>query len=275
MKTGYCNLKIMKSCSLNQLTFAITKNTLEANEQWIQRILKDLDRNWPNVKTNDKVIIVSSKKNTLNGNATHCKNISDAWRLLSSKKNQFSVVFVCSNNTRLNDIYELVMLMQSLKQELVKPINMIHDEAHNTKEGIPAHRDIIENIILQPIVVSYMPCTASNNSLCCSDNPLWNKDNLEYNAIDYTDFDKTKSTDPNYSSVQEAKQLTFEELSKHVEWKDHKRTEVSREIFMKTTTEYLKKKINDLTTVELEDIDMRRKLEFCQFMKIQQEIKNL
>ena len=88
----------------------------------IQRILKDLDRRWPNVKTNDKVIIVSSKGNTLNGNATHCKNISDAWRLLSSKNNQFSVVFMCSNNTRLNDICELVILVQSLKQYLVKKL---------------------------------------------------------------------------------------------------------------------------------------------------------
>ena len=43
----------MNGISKNQLPLAITKNTLEANQQWIQRILKDLDRRWPNVKTNN------------------------------------------------------------------------------------------------------------------------------------------------------------------------------------------------------------------------------
>ena len=125
-------------------------------------------------------MIISSKSNKINkdlkDNATHCKNITDAWILLS-KKNEFSVIFVCSNNTRINDIYQLTTLLQNLLPELRKNINIIHDEAHNAKEGIPPFRDTIENIILQPIINIYIPCTASNNSIIVEENPLWKKEN--------------------------------------------------------------------------------------------------
>jgi hypothetical protein len=270
LKTGYCNLLIMKASSENQLTIAITKNTLEANGQWIQRILKDLDRRWPSVKTDHKVMIISSKKNTLGGNATHCKNMDVAWRLLSSN-HRFSVIFVCSNSTRMSDILELTTLMQRQRSDLIKNLNIIHDEAHNSKEGVPAHRRIVENIILQPIVNTYIPCTASNNSLVEEDNPLWNRDNLESQAIDYTDFNKVKSSDPDYSSIQDAKRCTFEDLMKHEKWTCHHIQEVSREDFMKCDDKYMKKKEDDLSPREIDDVDKRRKLEFCSFMKHDQE----
>ena len=37
--------------------------------------MKDIQK----VKLNDKIIIISSQTNILNGNATHCKNIDQAW----------------------------------------------------------------------------------------------------------------------------------------------------------------------------------------------------
>ena len=269
-KTGYCNLQIMNSSSKNQLTFAITKNTLEANQQWIQRILKDLDRRWPMIKTDKKVMIISSKKNTLDGNATHCKNISEAWVRFSSN-NDYSVVFICSNNTRMNDVYELIELIPRLSSEYIKEINIIHDEAHNSKEGIPAYRELIENIISKTNVIQYTPCTASNNSICCDDNPLWSKDNLERNSLDYTEYDKTKSSDSNYSSVQDSNLVTFEDLSNNENWTNDTITCVSREEFIKVDPDYKGKKMNDLSEKDIKDIDTRRELEFCQFMKNHKE----
>ena len=276
LKTGYCNLKIMNSFSQNDLTFAIAKNTLEAGGQWQERIFKDLNDRWPNESIKNKVMIISSKKIKINkglkDNATHCKNISDAWMLLG-KKNEFSVIFVCSNNTRINDIYELITLMENMNSDIRKNINIIHDEAHNTKEGIPPHRNIIENIILQPSVNIYIPCTASNNSIILEENPLWKKENIEIKALDYSNYDKTISTDPNYSSIGDAKRYTFEDLSSKPQWINYTIDEVPVDDFMKCDTKYENKNINNLTEKELDDINERRKLEYCQFMKNDQEKK--
>ena len=221
-------------------------------------------------------MIISSKSNKINkdlkDNATHCKNITDAWILLS-KKNEFSVIFVCSNNTRINDIYQLTTLLQNLLPELRKNINIIHDEAHNAKEGIPPFRDTIENIILQPIVNIYIPCTASNNSIIVEENPLWKKENIENKALDYSNFDNTISTDPKYSSIGDAKKYTFEDLSSKSQWIDEKIEEVSMDDFMKCEAKYENKNIDNLSDGEFKDIDKRRKLEYCQFMENDQEIK--
>ena len=116
-----------------------------------------------------------------------------------------------------------------------------------------------------------MPCTASNNSLHCEDNPLWNKNNLEKYALDYTSFDKTKSSDSNYSSTQDAKQISLEELSKHPHWKIYDIKEVSRKVFMDVTPKYKGKDIDELTDKDIDDIDRRRKLEFCKFMENDKE----
>ena len=236
LKTGYCNLKIMNALSKDELTFAIAKNTLEAGGQWQERIFKDINHRWPQENIRDKIMVISSKKKEINKqllyNATHCKNINEAWKLLSDN-NEFNVIFVCSNKTRINDIYELTNLLQNLKPELQKKINIIHDEAHNTKEGIPPFRNTIENIILQSIVNIYIPCTASKGKIIKEDNPLWVDDNLENKALDYTDYDITISTDPQYSSVSDNKKYTFEDLSKKKEWINDTPTEVPIEDFIK------------------------------------------
>ena len=41
-------------------------------------------------------MIISSKKNDLNGNATHCKNLDVAWGFLK-KENNYKIIFICSN----------------------------------------------------------------------------------------------------------------------------------------------------------------------------------
>lgn len=275
LKTGYCNREIINAFSeKNTISVCITKNSLEANEQWLIRLFKELDSRYPHHKLNDKIMIISSKKNTLDGNATHCKNIHDAWSNLK-QENKFKIIFICSNKTRIQDVYEMALSFLNLKPELVKNLRILHDEAHNDKEGIPPYRHIIENILCLDNVLNYMPITASIGNVVCDENPLWKKENLERYATNFTDFDTTKSNDPNYSSISDAKKIIFEGLHASPEWKDYQVDSVSRENFIKIDDKYKDKKITDLSEKDFEDIDNRRKLEFCQFMKNDKEIEAL
>jgi len=275
-KTGICNIHIMNGISKNQLTLAITKNTLEANEQWLKRIIRDIKKNYPTEDISKKIMLISSKKNDLNGNATHCKNMADAWKIISGK-HDFCVVFCCSNSVRLNDILDIVDKMKCIKEEYLKIINIIHDEAHNKEDGIPAFRNTIENIISKPIVDRYIPCTASNNNIALpeSDNPLWTKNHLEKLCFNYTDFNNNISTDEAYSSVQDYNKIFFEDLKKHENWNNEYINCVSRKLFMSVTDEYKNKIFDELSDDKQEDIDNRRYLEFCPFMKNHKEIEAL
>lgn len=231
-KTGYCNMKIINGFSIdNFITVCITKDNLEANEQWLERLYKELDNCFPHTKLEDKIMLISSKKNTLNGNATHCKDMKDAWALLK-RANEFKVIFVCSNKTRIRDILEMSLDFQNLRDSsLRKNIQILHDEAHNTQHGIPAHRDIIENIIVQPNVLYYIPVSASPDSISDDDYPLWLMENLEKEALNYTHFDKTKSTDENYSSCNDSIFLRFEEMKRGPKWRRYGIKQFPLEIF--------------------------------------------
>ena len=274
-KTGICNKQIIISFSeKNTISLCVTKNTLEANDQWLIRLFKELNSRFPRVSLREKIMIISSRKNDLDGNATHCKSISEAWMLLS-KRNNFRIIFMCSNKMRIQNISEITELFKSLKDDMMKNLRIIHDEAHNSKEGIPPFRDVIENIVAQNNVLSYQPVTASNNTIHVDGddcNPLWIRENLENNAINFTEFDNTKSTDPRYSSCSDAIPISLTKLSQKESWKDYGITEISRELFMSVTEEYIGKSEDTLTDAELNDVDKRSKLEFCQFMKCDQEI---
>jgi hypothetical protein len=275
LKTGYCNGQIINGFSeKNTISVCITKNTLEANAQWLSRLFKELDNRFPQVNLNDKIMIISSKKNTLFGNATHCKNMNEAWSHLK-KCNNFKIVFICSNKIRIQDIYEMATSFLNLREELVKKLRILHDEAHNTKEGIPPFRYIIENILLLPNVISYQPITASLGEIGDNENPIWIKNNLEQHAINFTDFDNTKSNDPKYSSISDYEKINFERLKTKEKWQNFNRTDVCRENFIKVDDKYKYKKMVDLTELELNDIDNRRRLEFCQFMVNHKEFEAL
>jgi hypothetical protein len=275
-KTGICNKQIINSFSEeNTISICVTKNTLEANDQWLLRLFKELDNRFPRVSLAEKIMIISSKKNDLDGNATHCKAIGDAWLKLSARNNNFRILFVCSNKSRILDISEITDRFKGLDSDRKRNLRIIHDEAHNKKEGIPPFRDIIENIVAQPMVLSYQPVTATNGSIHLSDddnNTLWYKENLENYAINFTEFDMTKSNDPRYSSCSDAIKISLTSLSKNSSWKDYEITEVSRELFMTVTDEYRGKTVKDLSIEELNDVDRRNQLEFCQFMKANREI---
>jgi hypothetical protein len=232
LKTGYCNLLIINGFSEeNTISICVTKDTLEANEQWLQRLFKELDKRFPHRKLNDKIMVISSKKKELDGHATHCKDINSAWKILK-RPNDIKIIFVCSNKTRISDILDISLDFQNLNISLQKNLRILHDEAHNLKEGIPAHREIVENIILQPNVLSYTPITASNKSLFDLTNPIWIESNCENQALNYTSYDKTKSTDPNYSACSKAIRKTIEELKTSPYWKDFEIDKISQDIFM-------------------------------------------
>lgn len=272
LKTGFCNGQIITGFSEeNTISVCITKNTLEANVQWLIRLFKELDNRYPQVTLEDKIMIISSKKNNLDGNATHCKTMHEAWSHLK-KSNNFKIVFICSNKIRIQDIYEMATSFLNLREGLVKDLRIFHDEAHNIKEGIPPFRYIIENILLLTNVKSYQPITASLGDIVDNDNPIWIKNNLELNAINFTSFDKTKSNDPKYSSISDYDKIKFEDLYKNDSWVDFNQIEVSREHFIKVDDKYRGRKMEELTERDLNDIDNRRKLEFCQFMANHKEI---
>ena len=270
LKTGFCNLEIINGFSEEKtITICITKNTLEANEQWLIRLFKELDNRFPQCKLNNKIMIISSKKNDLNGNATHCKNLDVAWGILK-KANNFKIIFICSNKIRIQNILDILESYNNLIPDLTRDFKIIHDEAHNPKEGIPAYRHIIENILVHPNVISYQPVTASIGIIPTTDNPVWNTKNLEYYAINFTEFDKTKSDNPNYSSISDYIPLSFENLTNI--WIDHDIHCVSREEFIGADLGYANvERVEDLTLEQLKDVDQRRQLEFCQFMKNDKE----
>ena len=221
MKTGICNQRIlftMKS-EENTITICITKNTLEASEQWFRRLLAEIKKRNPNLSLADLVMVVSSKK--VKG-VTHCGNMNDAWSKLSVE-NEFKVVFCCSNGTRINDILDLTTKYNNLIPTLRKNIRIIHDEAHNSNQAIPPNRDVIENILLEENVLSNCPVTASafvkEKGIADEDNPVWNLENLKNNGINYTEFDTIKSDSANYSSCGDAIKYSCEQLKKNPLWK--------------------------------------------------------
>jgi aspartokinase len=317
LKTGYCNLRIINGFSEpNTISICVTKNTLEANDQWLRRLFKELDNRFPHKKIKNKIMIISSIKNDLDGNATHCDSLPNAWKILKTE-NDIKIIFVCSNQQRIADVLELSEDFLNLRASLQKKLRILHDEAHNTSEGVPPFRAIIENIILQPNVLSYTPITASNKTLIDETNPLWNKTNIEKTALDYTNYDKTKSDDPHYSSCSKSIRHTFEDLKTKPGWRDYGITEIPRHIWLEIYTDFYKttgkwpeneliqeirksaqllkssgissdiienideyiKNLETCSKAQLVDkyknIDMerRRQLEFCSFMKMDKEIE--
>lgn len=275
LKTGFCNGQLITGFSeKNTLSICMTKNTLEANAQWLKRLYDALNDRYPNSKLDDKIMIISSKKNDLGGHATHCKNIEIAWSFLK-KENNFKLIFLCSNKKRIQNVLEIAESFLGLTENLRKNLRIFHDEAHNTKEGIPPFRNIIENFILLENVLTYQPISASLGEIVDNSNPLWQKKNLDNYAINFTEFDNTKSENPNYSSISDYEKISIEELQKMDGWEDYGINEITREHFIKTDHKYIGKDISDLSVDEKQDIDRRRQLEFCQFMANDREITAL
>lgn len=235
LKTGLCNRMILNSISeKDTISFCVSKNTIESNTQWIERLLDALKKKYPGTNTSELVMIVSSKKNTLNNRATHCTNILEAQRLILKSNSKYKIIFNCSNKARIYDILYLTELSGRMKEnEGYKKFRIIHDEAHNKNEGIPAYRDIIENILLQDNVITYTPCTATNENLEMEGNFIWDMKSLEKLAINYTkDGYTTKSYDTNYSSCSDAIKIKFEDIESDPKWIEYDINEIPKNRFL-------------------------------------------
>jgi len=261
-KTGLCNMRILANIKNGFLTIAIAKNTLDAKQQWEERLIKSLKEMLPGIALKDIILVISSKKNDLQGNATHCKSVNDAFAHFVS--GNFKIIFVCSNTTRINDILQFLTLYDGLSIEKRVPIDVQQDEAHNVEEGVPSRREAIEHIVMSPYVESYVPVTASYDTLIKESSILWKKANLDGNCIDYTKNSDTVSTSADYSSISDAYQLTFEAMATTPLYVDHGITEFDEATFQEgDSKDYTSWSMKDMKA----DQERRRKLEFCRFME--------
>jgi len=270
-KTGLCNLRILANMRCKKLSIAIAKNTLSAKEQWEGRLIKDLIKEHPNISLKDIILVISSKKNDLNGNATHCKDIDTAFSHYS--RGNFKIIFICSNTTRINDILKFLEGYRNLSNDKQIPIDIQHDEAHNNEEGIPSKRELIEHIIINPFVESYVPVTASYDPIIKDTSHLWKKKNLDTYSIDYTKHSQTLSTSENYSSISDANTLSFEDIVNDDSYTDHNIREFDEATFDEGDNKDYSSWINQATIKA--DKDRRRKLEYHPFMAEEQDACNL
>ena len=51
-------------------------------------------------------------------------------------------------------------------------------------------------------------------------------------ALNYTDYDDTKSDDPHYSSCSKAIQMTFERLKTMPEWRDYSIRKIPKRVLL-------------------------------------------
>jgi hypothetical protein len=284
-KTMLCNIDILTSIELKRFTICITKNTIEANSQWTKRLIKDLKKKFSETPLAKVILVCSSSLNTLDGHATHCKDINYVIANIT-KHSTYRVLFICSNNTRVGDILTLLGSYRGLSMDKRLPIILQYDEAHNAEEGIPSKRETIENILMDPFIERVVPCSASENPIHDDTNPLWQKRNLDKNAFDYTHISAIKSTSQEYSSLHDAIAVNFEDIEMHPEYKEYNTTafnvldfkkvdEFNYVSFIKQHTKayeeegcYCDEQIKIIVEDELKrDIERRRQLEFHPFMK--------
>jgi hypothetical protein len=213
-KTELSCEKILSDIRKNILSVAITKNTLLAGGQFTTRFISRMRKaGYEDMRRH--VMVINSKENNLGGNATHCKNIDEAWSIICDTNNQFKVIFVCSNNTRIKDILVLLERYRFLIQSM-KEIVIHYDEAHNKNEGIPVFRNYVENILLYDFVKELVPITASSGTIFDNENPVWNKENLLANRLNFINQDmvnsKIKSDSPSYSSIRDAIEVDIDDI---------------------------------------------------------------
>ena len=213
-KTELSCEKILSDIKKNILSVAITKNTLLAGGQFTTRFIARMRKaGYEDMRRH--VMVINSKENNLGGNATHCKNIDEAWSIICDTNNQFKIIFMCSNNTRIKDILVLLERYKLLIQSK-KDIVIHYDEAHNKNEGIPVYRNYVENILLYEFVKELVPITASSGTIFDSENPIWNKDYLLANRLNFINQEmvnsKIKSDSPSYSSIKDGIEVDIDEL---------------------------------------------------------------
>lgn len=276
-KTAICNSIILTNLANKISTMCIAKDTLQANQQWFERLLTDLDNAYPG---NDYIVyVISSAKQTyVKRNVKHYNSIDKFITHISSNTSQKPyILFVCSNNTRVCDLKIILDVCVNINYNPL--FDIIWDEAHNKKEGIPSKRSISEFLIIHPRVITFRPCTATPDDLH-EETTLFQLKNLEANALDYTRFNDYKSDSPEYSSLQKATPIYLEELRKSSNYKNYGITHYEKELFKRhykdaKIRKQLENETEDVILEEIErDREYRRRLEYCQFMKRESEFYN-
>ena len=213
-KTQISCEKISSDIQKNILTVAITKNTLLANIQWTTRFIKHMHEIYgEGADLSKKILVISSKKNDLKKNATHCKTLSQAWTEITDSGNAFKVIFVCANSTRIADVCDLLLkfTLPAFNPACLKDVVIHYDEAHNPKEGIPPNRSMVENMLIHGFVKEIIPITASYKPILDTENPIWLKSRIDQNKMNYVtdeiEDSKRKSDDEGYSSIADAKKI--------------------------------------------------------------------
>jgi hypothetical protein len=245
-KTELSCEKILSDITKKILTIAITKNSLLANSQFTSRFVKSmLKAGYTNMSKN--VLIISSDVNTLNGNASHCKNVGEAWIKMCNPNYDIKVIFMCSNNTRIKEISELLDLIENNRCQLKSEFNNIHwDEAHNRTEGIPVYRNYAENILLHSSVKEFIPITASVDTIFDDKNPIWLKANLDKNRLNFINKDMEssmiKSDSALYSSIDDSIKLSVEDEYSEQQYNNNFNESDFKHIYPTSTPEdYIKK----------------------------------
>ena len=278
-KTEILNNIIILNLKNRTNTICLTKNTLEANNQWEKRLISDIkkDEYLNKFKIKETVYIISSKKpkpsNHPNNEPTHCKNIDEFISIITSKENTPYVLFICSNDTRVcKDIPKFLKSYQGIVNRL--PIDLLVDEAHNDKDGITNKKNLFEYILINPYIRRLIPCTATALPLHDNNSILWRKQNLENFAYDYNKNNKIKSDSLEYSSLHDATPIYLEDIRKLTGYTNYNLDEFDDALFrkhFKKSPKYLsimKKDIYEEEKIRLieEQIDYRKKLEFHRFL---------
>jgi hypothetical protein len=271
-KTAICNSRILLNIADGVSSLCIAKDTLTANQQWFERLLNDRDVAYPDHCPAVYVISSSSPKpiHMEKSNVKHYKNIHEFNTHIATTTCQDPyIIFVCSNNTRTINL--LGILDICINQGYRPLFDLIWDEAHNPKEGIPSKRSIAERLIIHPKIRTFIPCTATIDELI-EESTLFQLANLESNAIDYTAFNDFKSDSPEYSSLHKAKQIHLEDLRNDPLYQQYNVTHFDKELFKRhyNETEVRKRMEGAEEDVILEEIELdrerRRALEYHLFM---------
>ena len=184
----------------------------------------------------------------------------------------------------MEDVLELVESYSNLKADLSKKIRIQHDEAHDITSGIPAFRHCIESLLIKLNVLSYTPISASPDTIYDEENPLWNKEHIENNAMDYTKFDDSTSDNPKYSSCKDSVIVDFAKLQKSNHFTDYKIEKIPDSVYdevypekSKKIKELQQKKENEeeeLTLAKEEDNERKSELE-KKIKDLNEEVKYL
>jgi hypothetical protein len=267
-KTEICNNIIMNNILNGVNSICLAKNTLEANAQWNERLVEDLKKRVKH-KIKAYVYVISSKKTSNHANddsPTHCKSINEFIQKITTNNLPW-ILFVCSNNVRVcQDLPKLLASYEGFVNKYL--IDIIPDEAHNSKEGITNRKNLFEWLIINPYIRRLMPCTATRKPLFDEKSTLWIQHNLENNAYGFTENLYT-SDSPEYSSLHDATPITLEHIRSLPNYKQYGITEFDKKIFKK----HFKRSIiyKSITKQKITEIEKKREIDFQIHKRMQLE----